>query len=127
VSDGSFDKYVRPHVPVGLHDLGSQLVRLRDLRLYPIEGLRAFLTERGSSPIWGIGGGAKGALGRSARDVCSFAFGWTHPLVGPSEAGVQSSITTAPCAVVAVLHAISRRACVLVDDPDDGPRGLRFG
>lgn len=42
ISDESFDRYVRPFVPV---------VRLGSLRLYPVAGLQAFLDEHGSSPM----------------------------------------------------------------------------
>lgn len=41
ISEETFDRHVRPHVPV---------VRLGTVRLYPITGLDRFLAERASAP-----------------------------------------------------------------------------
>jgi hypothetical protein len=42
ISEETFDRHVRPHVPV---------VRLGTVRLYPITGLDRFLAERASAPV----------------------------------------------------------------------------
>ncbi len=42
VSDESFDRYVRPYLPV---------VRLGSLRVYPVAGIAAFLAERAEVPM----------------------------------------------------------------------------
>jgi len=42
ISDESFDKFVRPSLPV---------VRIGSLRLYPVEALEAWLREHAHAPI----------------------------------------------------------------------------
>jgi hypothetical protein len=42
MSDESFDRYVRPSLPV---------VRLGSLRIYPVADLAAFLDEQASTPL----------------------------------------------------------------------------
>lgn len=44
LSDESFDRYVRPHIPV---------VRLGTLKLYPIPALLAWLDEQATAPLDG--------------------------------------------------------------------------
>lgn len=63
VSDESFDRYVRPSLPV---------VRLGTLRLYPVLALEAWLAERASAPAddlaTGNGAPALGAMADGRRD-----------------------------------------------------------
>lgn len=42
VSDETFDRYVKPHLPV---------VRLGTVRLYPVADLERFLADQASSPL----------------------------------------------------------------------------
>lgn len=42
MSDESFDRYVRPHVPV---------LRCNGLLVWPVEGLREFLVREASAPL----------------------------------------------------------------------------
>jgi hypothetical protein len=44
ISDESFDRYVKPTVPV---------VRMGSMRVYPIDQLRAWLAERAEAPLAG--------------------------------------------------------------------------